>query len=242
MIVLRALATVLFLFSAVSHSWAQLDLDAIEGAAGSSLIEHLKKSTQQCNSAFISALNSRLFDGLISKRLISKLPEVYIFNFNKINAFAAPSGKIVLTPALLGALRSGDEYAGVIFHEVGHVALGHLRQFMIIEAARSLMFSSDATEVPALLARLSYSRTQEVEADEFAAKAMLALGISPTNFGSALLRISTSGNLSATSDVFSDHPLTADRVKRLNNYQNDEKRADNRIELPAWRGIDLSCR
>lgn len=242
MIFVRALATAFFVLSAVSHSWAQIDLDAIEDAAGRSLIEHLKKSTQQCNSAFISAFNSILFDSLISKGLIFKRPEVYIFNFSKINAFAAPSGKIVLTPALLGALRSGDEYAGVIFHEVGHVALGHLRQFMLIEAARSLMFSSDALKGPALFARLSFSRSQEAEADEFAAKAMLAIGISPTNFGSALLRISTSGNLSATSDVFSTHPLMADRVKWLNGYQKEEKKTEHQIELPAWRGIDLSCR
>ena len=242
MTALRILIVTLLLLSTAGRSSAQIDLDEIEAATGRAMIERMKKSAGECTSHFIAELDGKLFGALMARKTIVRPPEIHIFNLAKINAFAVPSGKIVLTAALLATLRSSDEYAAVMLHELGHVALGHNRKNMIVEAARSLLFGSDAIKLPVLLARLKYSRTQEEEADEFAAKAMLKLGIPPASLANALLRISTSASLSAKSDLFSTHPLTNDRVKVLNGYRRETKVAGPAIVFPAWRGIDLTCK
>lgn len=220
---------------------AQINFDAIEKMAGSSILEHLSKQASPCRSRFVAAINSKLFEALVRKSVISKKPEVHIFNLKTMNAFAIPGGHIVLTPAFLAALQSSDEYAAVLFHELGHVELGHIRQGGTFDALQSLMFSGEASKLPALLVRRRYSRSQESEADRFSASAMSALGMQPAALGRALQRISSVGKADNQSDLLSTHPLTTDRVASLNAYSKSPLTREVAIAMPAWRGIDLSC-
>jgi predicted Zn-dependent protease len=112
---------------------------------------------------------------------------------------------------------------------------------MILEAARSMLFEGESLRGPSIMARLSFTRSQESAADEFAAKTMALLGIPPSSLGVALLRVSSSRNLAAKTDIFSDHPLTADRVKALAAYKAAEKSGSDPLVLPDWRRLDLAC-
>jgi predicted Zn-dependent protease len=243
MVRIRGLVLALLLLPAVAgQSAAQLNIDGLENAVGRNALAQLKKSAAECHSNFLSTLNTTLFSALRSRGLISTAPEVFVFNMRQLNAFAIPSGKIIVTPPLLATMQSSDEYTGVLFHELGHVVLGHIQKKIMFEAVRSMMFSGDFARASSVLLTLSYSRGQEAEADEFAAKAMAAIGHSPINVGAALLRISNDASLKAKSDILSTHPLTIERVKMLKEYGRTLKLAEPAVALPQWRSIDLTCR
>lgn len=214
----------------------QFDLEALEGAVGKRLLGQLQRSVKPCNSAFIRGLNETLLDALVDGELVTRKPIVHIFNMSAANAFAVPSGQIIVTTNLIATLRSSEEYAGVVYHEVGHIALGHLRQKMMTDALRSMLLSGDAVAAPAYLLKMQYSQAHEAEADKFAAKALARIGVSPTRLGVALTRIEPHN---AKSKLVNTHPVTADRVKSLEEYKAGTARAP--MKLPEWRNIDLSC-
>jgi Zn-dependent protease with chaperone function len=220
---------------------ALFDLDGIESKIGLEVLSQLKASARECRSAFVDQIDSAITGRLIEAGIIRNRPTVRIFHTGQVNAFALPGGVIVLSPALLNALERGDEYAGVFLHEIGHVVLGHHRKNMMVRAGISLFFGSEALELPGLLAKLRFSRDQEAEADAFAARAMNELGLAPVVFGQALVRVSGSNNVGEQSDLFSDHPSADSRMRALAGYQSNVRRSARRLELPAWRNIDIKC-
>jgi len=227
------------LLSMATSAQPQINLDAIEKSAGQQFIENLKRTRSECRSSHLSSFHEQILSALIAKGIIKKAPDIYIFNLRQINAFAGPAGKIIITAPLLIALRSSEEYAGILLHEIGHVALGHIRQNMLMQTARSLFLSHDAVKFSGWLASLKYSRSQELEADGFAAKAMLQIGIPASALNIALLRIK--GNTDeGNSDLFRTHPLTQDRLTALRNI-NAAPVATAIVALPPWRDIDLKC-
>ncbi|NDY41747.1 M48 family metallopeptidase [Dissulfurirhabdus thermomarina] len=95
----------------------------------------------------------------------------------EVNAFALPGGDIVVLTGLLEEVRSENELAMVLAHELGHFAhRDHLRALgrgLVASVAAALLFGTDSS-VSDLVSRLSlpfhvtYSQAQETEADEFA--------------------------------------------------------------------------
>jgi len=96
----------------------------------------------------------------------------------KVNAFAAPGGKIFVTRGIMPFLGSEAELSGVLGHEIGHVTARHTaRQITREQLATaglilgSVVSSSVAQNAGALqqglgVLFLSYSRGDESQADE----------------------------------------------------------------------------
>lgn len=103
------------------------------------------------------------------------------------NAFALPDGSIVITDEMVALLEGHDDtLVGIFGHEYGHVHLRHgmraVARFALVSTATSVAlgdFSTVLAGVPALLAQLGYSRDAEREADEEAARLLVASGRSP---------------------------------------------------------------
>lgn len=74
------------------------------------------------------------------------LPEIRVnlFQNDSVNGLAAPDGRIFLTTGFLARKASGEvsdrELASVIAHELGHVALGHMRRRMIDFTGQNAVF------------------------------------------------------------------------------------------------------
>lgn len=139
------------------------------------------------------------------------------------NAFALPSGIVVLTDELVGAAQNDDELRGVLAHEVGHLVNRHaMRQLLENSASAMLMFAllgdvSSATSlvagIPALI-NAAYSRDLEREADEHARIWMRDHGVPPERLGELLLRVA--GNKQG-GGLLSTHPALAERIGRDQN-------------------------
>lgn len=113
-----------------------------------------------------------------------------IFRKSKIgpNAFALPSGQIVLTDEIIKLVDNDDAVIGVLAHELGHLHERHLMRRIIqssaIGAAATALFgdvSSIVATVPTVMLDLKYSRDAEREADDYAIAMLKKNGIPLSN-------------------------------------------------------------
>jgi predicted Zn-dependent protease len=138
------------------------------------------------------------------------------------NAIALPGQRVYLFDGLLRRAENPDEIAGVLAHELGHVAhrdgLKRLLQTGGTSFLLGLLFG-DVTGGAAIIiaARTmidgSYSRDAERRADAFAADTLLALGRSPQPMGFLLRRIEPKGGV--VPPFLSSHPVTEERLQAL---------------------------
>lgn len=154
----------------------------------------------------------------IRKRFNEKLLSVqsgqynYRLYFRKMddvpNAFALPSGEVVITDGLIKLATKPEQIDSVLLHEIGHVVHRHGLEQIVRSSIMTVIltaFLGDATAVeelvialPAFLLESSYSRDHESEADEFAFKKMVELGIDPAHFADMFEKMTHYGK---TSDV-----------------------------------------
>lgn len=165
-----------------------------------------------------------------------EIPEikVHVFQIDAVNGLAAPDGRIFLTQGFLARKAAGEvteaELAGVIAHELGHVALGHMRRRMVDFTGQNAVFvmlSAVLNRVlpfvgiwvarlisTALMARLS--RRDEFEADAWASALLIKSGIGtgPQKSLFAKLERLTGGPNGAPAWLLS-HPYTAERIAAI---------------------------
>jgi predicted Zn-dependent protease len=163
---------------------------------------------------------------------------VYTFttlNSPVMNAFAVPGGYIYITRQLLGLMNDEAELASVLGHEVGHVAADHSkgrqnRGILSQIGAVLVGIATGSGELAQLASQvgqglfLSYSRSQEFEADDLGIRYMAAAGYDPNAAASLLASLGASTALDARVQGRDDerstpswartHPLSADRVQR----------------------------
>lgn len=155
-----------------------------------------------------------------------------VVNASDINAFALPGGFVYVNRGILEQSRNEGEVAGVIAHEIAHVALRHgthqaskayLAQAGISilggvlggkvgEGAGQIINAVGGFGLNALF--LKYSRDLESQADIRGAQILTATGYSPgdmVSFFHTLEKIDPSKKTS----FLSDHPAPPDRIARI---------------------------
>lgn len=160
------------------------------------------------------------------------------------NAFALPSGDIILTDKFVELSQSQQEIDSVLLHEMGHVVERHSLEIIIestILATAVMVLTGDSSTIAdmgigigSLLVTTNYIRAHEAEADEFAFKTMLRAGIDPQAFSQIMQRI-TAYDLNTQdrktksqqqnkksnrklSDYLATHPSTEQRIKEAQRY------------------------
>jgi len=106
-----------------------------------------------------------------------------------VNAFSLPGGYIFVNTGLVEKAGSDDELAGVIAHEVAHVAARHaVKRFegaMGLQIAQLAALATGDSQVArgvgmaATAAQLAYSRQDELDADRLAVKYAREAGFDP---------------------------------------------------------------
>jgi predicted Zn-dependent protease len=143
------------------------------------------------------------------------------------NAFALPGGALIVTSALIDTAASPDEVAGVLAHEIGHVAERHVMKgfvrSMAIGAIADLVIgrkSSAAAPIAAAAVNIStlrFSRDDEAQADERAIEYMQAMGLDPAalaRFFDRVSKIEKKAEVAGvqTPEFLSSHPDTGRRA------------------------------
>ncbi len=139
------------------------------------------------------------------------------------NALALPGGRIVVLDSLIAKAKSPDEVAGVIAHELGHLAHRDNMRGLIYNGGTSFLIGllfGDITGSSAVifasrtLVTASHSRESETDADTYSIQLMQKLGRPPKAMGELMLRV-TGKEGSKGLSLISTHPLSEDRLARM---------------------------
>ncbi len=150
----------------------------------------------------------------------------HLINDPEINAFALPGGPVYINSGILTNAANEAQVAGVMAHEISHVALRHgtnqatKREFIGLGELLAGAALGPQTAVGQLgqlglslgvsSVLLKYSRTDESQADALGARIMAEAGYDPVQMAEFFQTLEAKvGNQSS---FFSDHPSPGDRV------------------------------
>ncbi|MDB5613505.1 MAG: family metallopeptidase [Devosia sp.] len=140
------------------------------------------------------------------------------------NAFALPGGQVFFFSALLDQARTPDEFAGVLAHEIGHVAYRHGMEQLISTAGTGALIGfilgdmtgiSVAAGLGATIIDARFSRDAERQADAFAAQAAQRMDFNPAGLADLINRAGADDEFARALALLSTHPLTEDRKAAL---------------------------
>ena len=140
------------------------------------------------------------------------------------NAFALPGGQVFFFSALLDQAETQDEFAGVLAHEVGHVAHRHGMEQLISTAGTGALIGfilgdmtgiSVAAGLGATIIDARFSRDAERQADAFAARAAERMDFNPAGLADLINRVGADDEFARALALLSTHPLTDDRKAAL---------------------------
>jgi len=176
---------------------------------------------------------------------------VTVLNTPMVNAFATPDGGVYVTRGIIALANSEDELAGVIGHEIAHVAEGHGEQRQTVSLGAALLglglqaagvgdWGMLGYNVAANLGLSSYSRDQEQDSDRLGVRYIYQAGYDPYAlhdfFQSMRLneelgqRLAGSQSYSPPIEFFSTHPNTEGRMQYV--YDRAAQRGIAEGEIP----------
>lgn len=179
--------------------------------------------------------------------------QVYLVDRPIVNAFAAPGGSIVLFRGLLEKTGSAEELAGVLTHEIQHIAGHHVTTLLIEQMASSLLLAALSGDIAGGLAYgleaagtmglLRYSRAFETAADLEGLQRLRNAGIDQAGmirFFETLQQHKPEGG-----DLFaylSSHPSTESRIQTLQQaIQPADSAAAPLLPSTPWDWIKMRC-
>ncbi len=154
---------------------------------------------------------------------------VTILNSASVNAFALPNGSIYVTRGLLALANSTSELGSVLAHEMAHVTANHAieraqleRRATLVSRVNSDLLNDTRTgqtrQDEGRVAIASFSRQQELDADQIGVRTVAKVGYDPygaTRFLNSLGRSAVLRGKNSKSggiEFLATHPSTPERI------------------------------
>ena len=177
----------------------------------------------------------------VGRRLVAAIPSEFnqpafrysfdVVDARDINAFALPGGPMFVNRGMIEAARTEGEMAGVMAHEISHVALRHASaQQTKATSAKSTIIGLGAILGGAILGGqtgaaigqtvaqgyfMKYSREYETQADILGSQIMARAGYDPRDLASMFRTIAQQGGGSGAPEWLSSHPNPGNREQRI---------------------------
>lgn len=165
-----------FALPTLSGALASLIPAAWEENIGRTITRSMDEGFGRCTSADGKKALEKMTARLSASPMIRDVKfRIEVVDNGQVNAVALPGGNIRIFRGLLRDAAGPDEVAGVLAHEMGHVAERHVMEGLIEQvgmAALAEMLTGGGGEIAAVLTRFRYSKEKEQQADEFAVALM----------------------------------------------------------------------
>jgi Zn-dependent protease with chaperone function len=173
----------------------------------------------------------------VGRRLVSSIPSQFqhpefqyyfkVVNARDINAFALPGGPMYVNRGMIEAARTEGEMAGVMAHEISHVALRHGtaqatkgQKYSILGGIAGIAGTilggpgvGQLAQAPFAVYLLKFSREYETEADILGSQIMAQAGYDPRDLANMFRTLEQQGG--GGGGFLSDHPSPSDRYARI---------------------------
>src|SRR6185503_5365100 len=177
----------------------------------------------------------------VGRRLVNAIPPEFqhkeftytfeVVNQKEINAFALPGGPMFLNRGMIEAAKAEGEVAGVMGHEISHVALRHGtaqatkgQKFQLGAILGQVAGAVVGGTAGAIIAQgsqfglgtyfLKYSREYESQADLLGAQILARAGYDPRQMANMFKTIEAQGG-GGGPEFLSDHPNPGNRYARI---------------------------
>jgi beta-barrel assembly-enhancing protease len=201
-----------------------------EIALGKQLAQEVERQAKVVDDPVIAEYVNRLGQNLV-RNSDAKIPfTIKVLDTEEVNAFALPGGFFFVNTGLILKADTEAELAGVMGHEIAHVAARHgtrnatrgqIAQIGMIAMSIAIPYGwtgyaiRQGAGLAIPMGFLTFSRANEREADHLGLQYMYKAGYDPTAFVDFFEKIQSleKKKPGTVAKVFSTHPMTDDRIK-----------------------------
>ncbi len=201
-----------------------------EIALGKQLAQEVERQAKLAEDPLITEYVNRVGQNLV-RNSDAKVPFTFkVIESDAPNAFALPGGYVFVNTGLIEIAEEEDEFAGAIAHEVAHVAARHMTK----QATRSEIANLATIPLSVLLGGwaglvvrqgasvavpvtfLSFSRSDEAEADYLGLQYVYAAGYDPTGIVSIFEKLDALNRRKpgSVARLLATHPLETERIQK----------------------------
>jgi predicted Zn-dependent protease len=235
-----------------------------EMGLGKEMAQEAKREAKMVDDSIVTEYVNRLVQN-VARHSDAKVPfTIQVVDSDEVNAFALPGGFMFVNTGLILRANNEAELAGVLAHEIAHVAARHgtrqaTRGQLINYSTIPLIFMGgwagyavrQAMNLAVPLGFLKFSRNMEAEADLLGLQYMYKSGYDPVEFVNFFERIETmeKSKPGAVSKLFSTHPMTGSRIHAAQKEIQQDLKAQPQYVLDTsefhnvrWRLIEIGNR
>jgi beta-barrel assembly-enhancing protease len=199
-----------------------------EIAMGKQFAQELERQAKIIDDPVISEYVNRVGQNLVRNSDVKVPVIIKVLDAEEINAMALPGGFFYVNAGLIMKAESESELAGVMAHEIAHIAARHgtrqaTRGEIVNLSTIPLIFMGgwtgygirQAASILIPMGFLQFSRSFESEADMLGLQYLYKAGYDPTSFVDFFEKIQSDEKKKpgTMAKIFSSHPPTDDRIK-----------------------------
>ena len=184
-----------------------------------------KATIAPANSDYVQRLNK--IAAALGDNINGQPVNYKVYVAKDVNAFAMANGCIRVYSGLMD-LMNDNEVEAVVGHEMGHVALGHVKKGMQVAIGTNALRAAAASaggivgslsqsqlgDLGEKLVNSQFSQRQESEADDYSYDLLRKRGINPTGLATSFEKLSKLED-GRQSSMFDDHPASQERAQHI---------------------------